>query len=358
MTLQQRTALAEKIRAHRQRIAEAATAEFLNLHPDWQSRFGERARQRGIEDARYHQDFLAGAIEAGSPAAFRDYALWCSGLLSARGMAPAFLVENLQQVEQAIAAHLTEAERSVVADFVRAGCQAAVSTPASSTSVPPVTGLLLTYRLFLQALLQGQRQPALTMALEALRQGHSLMDVYVDIIQASLYEVGHRWQENRLTVAEEHIATGIAQFVLAHLYDRMAPPVIRRGRAVITGVEGELHQIGANLVADALEADGWNVQFLGTNLPSEGIVKAIQDHRADVVGISTTMLFHLPKVRLLIANIRAQATKPVKIVVGGSAFRSSPNLISEIGADGFAVEARSAVSFFRGLTVPTVTSPA
>src|SRR5580698_3350142 len=66
-------------------------------------------------------------------------------------------------------------------------------------------------------------------------------------------------------------------------------------RLVITGIEGEFHQSGANMVADVSEARGWNVWFLGTNIPQEGVLQAIEEHKADAVGISTTMLLSIPE---------------------------------------------------------------
>ena len=71
----------------------------------------------------------------------------------------------------------------------------------------------------------------------------------------------------------------------------------QRGRPVITGVEGEFHQIGANMVADVLESGGWDVRFLVTQLPHAGILDAVEEHDADLLGISVTMVCNLPHPR-------------------------------------------------------------
>ena len=86
MTLPQRVALADQIRALRQKVGEDVTEEFLSRHPDWLERYGEHARHFGIEDACFHLDFLAGAVEAASLDSFRDYARWTVGMLQARGI--------------------------------------------------------------------------------------------------------------------------------------------------------------------------------------------------------------------------------------------------------------------------------
>ena len=95
-----RIPLADKLRTLKQSVAEAVTEEFFRRHPDWLVRYGERGRQRGIEDAQYHLDFLAGAIEVGSDAPFKDYTRWTARMLLSRGIAQDFVAENLRQIEE------------------------------------------------------------------------------------------------------------------------------------------------------------------------------------------------------------------------------------------------------------------
>jgi methanogenic corrinoid protein MtbC1 len=345
--LEARVRLTDKIRLMRQSVAAAVTEEFFCRHPDWLIRYGERGRLRGVEDAVFHLDFLAGAIEAGIEAPFKDYTRWTAGMLNSRGIAPVFVAENLLQVKEALSSHLSEPEVALVAEFIRAGCEAIEADPVHRKDSEE-GDLHLSQSLFVQALLQGQRKAAATIALEALSAGHAVLDIYAEVLQAALYDVGRLWAANEITVAQEHTATAIAQYVLALLYERQRPDDTRRGKAVVTGVEGELHQVGANMVADALETDGWDVRFLGTNMPHDGILNVVQEHQADVVGISATMLFNLPKVRRLVTEIRQRVGEQPRIYVGGGAFRSAPNLYAEIGADGFAPGVREAIVLVRG----------
>jgi methanogenic corrinoid protein MtbC1 len=345
--LEIRIPLAEKLRTLKQSVAEAVTEEFFCRHPDWLVRYGERGRQKGIEDAMYHVDFLAGAVEAGSGAPFQDYARWTAQMLLARGIAPAFVAENMRQVELAIAPRLSEIESAILAEFIRAGCDAIETGPAPQAT--DEGALALPRRVFLQALLQGQRKPAASVALEALNSGHAVLDIYAEVLQESLYRIGARWAANEITVAQEHMATAITQYVLALLYERIQPAQTRRGKVIITGVEGELRQVGPNMVADALESDGWDVRFLGTNMPHDGILKVVQEHKADIVGISATMLFNLPRVRRLVTEIRQRSGVGARVIVGGGAFRSAPNLYAEIGAHGHAPGLREAIALLRGL---------
>jgi methanogenic corrinoid protein MtbC1 len=340
---QQRVELAETLRRLKSVVAESVTEEFFQRHPDWLVRYGESGRQRGREDAAYHVDFLAGAIETGAVAAFENYARWTTNVLRSRGIAPAFVAENLRQVGQACSPTLSATGRELVETFIEAACGATAELPPDISSTPPSVGLGLASAVFLQAILKGYRQAALNVALEALRDGHGAPDIYVEVFQASLYEVGRLWETNRITVAEEHMATAITQYVVAQMYSRLAPADVNRGKMIIVGVEGELHQVGANMVADLLEADGWDVRFLGTNMPHDGILSAIAEHQPAVLGISATMIFNVPKVRLLIEEVRRKfGDSAPRIVLGGAAFRAAPALSQELGASGFALDLRSA----------------
>jgi MerR family transcriptional regulator, light-induced transcriptional regulator len=352
----QRVQLAESLRRNKAVVAEAVTTEFFQRHPDWLARYGERGRQRGLEDAAYHVDFLAGAIETGAVAAFENYARWTTNVLRSRGIAPAFVAENLRQVARASSPSLSEPERELITAYTEAACTATAEIPSVPTTAATPSRLAVAQNVFVQAVLKGQRQAALNVALEALREGHSAADIYVEILQESLYEVGRRWEANQITVAEEHMATAITQYVVAQMYSRLAPSGVARGKMIITGVEGELHQVGANMVADLLEADGWDVRFLGTNMPHAGILSAIAEHQPAVLGISATMLFNVPKVRHLIDEVRQKfgACAP-QIVLGGSAFRAAPTLGAELGAAGAATDLRAARILVNQL--PTGTSP-
>jgi methanogenic corrinoid protein MtbC1 len=343
-----RFALAERVRALSAAVAAEVTERFLSVHPDWLARYGERARLMGIEDAQYHVTFLAAALESGTAAAFADYARWTSRVLESRGMARSFLAENLEQVRDSLASRVTDAT-AAIEELVSNALAALRETAATEAADPSRDRLALTREMYLQAILAGERVAALTVATEALRDGATALDVYVDVLQAALYEVGRRWEANRITVAHEHAATAITQFVIANLYPRLDRSAAgQRGTMLITGLPGELHSVGAMMVADVLETRGWNVHFLGTNLPHRAIVDAIRERHPECVGISATMLFSLTAVRMLISSVRDEWGLSKRIVVGGAAFRQSREVWRELGADGHARDLREALALLGG----------
>ncbi len=344
--LQRRTEIARSISQAKHQVAESVTDEFFRRHPDWVERYGDAGRIRGVEDAKYHIDFLSSAIESGSTAPFEDYARWSSRMLASRGIAQEFVVENLLQIGESLNRTLSDDFAAMVSHFIEAGRHACIEEKADNEEAS--SGELgQTQRLFLESILKGRRQAAVNIALETLKRGYGIIDVYTEVLQESQYQLGRLWEANKISVAEEHMATAITQFVMAQIYPLIEPAVRVRGRMVLTGVEGEMHQIGANMVADVLEVKGWDVRFLGTNMPHQEILKAVEEHRADVIGISATMLFNLPKVIQIIEQLRAKFGSDLKIIVGGASFRQVPEMYSEIGADGFAPDLKSTVDFLK-----------
>jgi methanogenic corrinoid protein MtbC1 len=196
---------------------------------------------------------------------------------------------------------------------------------------------------YLKEILAGKRKAALEIVMDAYRGGYPIPGIYVDVFQESLYEIGRLWEANRITVADEHMGTAITQYVMSNLYQHLEVGDTHRGKFVMTGVQGELHQVGANMVADVLEIDGWDVQFLGTNVPVEGVLQSIRQHGADLFGVSSTMLFNIPKVIELVSAVRTEFGDSVRILLGGGAFRGLQELPGELKGCIVALDLREAL---------------
>ena len=127
---------------------------------------------------------------------------------------------------------------------------------------------------FVSALLERDSAAA-RRAIEAAAAELALFDVYLEVMRPALYEIGHRWAVRELNVAQEHYATTIAQSLLDVLSARREP-VARDGRlAVVTATPDELHSLGARMIADLLEADGWETILLGAGAPAHDVVELV-----------------------------------------------------------------------------------
>jgi methanogenic corrinoid protein MtbC1 len=330
----ERIRIGEKLAAMKQTVAQAMSDEFFRARPDWLVRYGERGHRLCTEDYRFHIEFLAGAIEAGSPESFASYSRWTARMLAARGITAHTLGECLAQLEIHLARVLLPDEAQAAAVFLRKGREACKQSESPlDTEGHCDDGLELTRSVFLAAILGGQRKAALTIVDEALREGHSHVDIYLNVFTEALHRVGELWETNKISVAQEHMATSITQYAIAAIYPRLVPADVQRGSMVVTGVSGELHQIGANLVADAMEAKGWAVQFLGSNLPDSSVVAAIEESSASVLCVSTTIVANLPSVVELVKTVRSKlGERAPKIVLGGSAYLMAPQFGRELGA--------------------------
>jgi MerR family transcriptional regulator, light-induced transcriptional regulator len=320
-------------------LSRRATDRFLQRHPDWLDRYGERARIHGEQDAAFHIDFIAAALAAGTARPFEDYVRWAASLLEARGIPRGFLLENLDDIAAAFNQH---AGTLLVAQADRV---LAAGAHALEGAEEPVAELEADARLFCDATLAGRRASAVGVAQEALRRHGDALSVYCGVIEASQQEIGRRWARTMISVADEHRATAVAQFVLARLYEELPFSSEARGRCLIAGVTGERHQFGPNMIADALDSDGWDVDFLGTDLPAEALIATVAQTQPHVIGLSATMPANLPNLLDLVTRLRSQFD--ARIVVGGRALCSAGHSWHEAGADAYAADVWSAVTACR-----------
>lgn len=184
---------------------------------------------------------------------------------------------------------------------------------------------------YLRAQLAGDRREAVRLVVEEglANRGASVVDLQSHVIGAAQDEIGRLWQMNLVTIAQEHMATAISQVSLAALFERarVAKPVDRK--ILVACVEGELHDLPARLVSDLLEIEGFDVRFLGANVPHEDLVAMIRDERPALIGLSVTMSFNLKSLREAVSRVRVVTDAP--IFIGGHALAWSPGIDRELG---------------------------
>jgi MerR family transcriptional regulator, light-induced transcriptional regulator len=194
--------------------------------------------------------------------------------------------------------------------------------------IAEITELQQTY---LRELLAGRRTAAHELIMDAFHKGRAIPEIYVKVLQTSLYEIGRLWENNQISVSDEHMGTVITQYIMSDLYQHLEIADIQRGRLVMTGVHGEMHQVGVNMVSDLLEADGWDVMFLGANVPPRNVIQAIRQHEADLLGISATLYINIPKVIRLVTMVKEEfGDKSPHILLGGHAFFTGTERSTEL----------------------------
>jgi methanogenic corrinoid protein MtbC1 len=194
---------------------------------------------------------------------------------------------------------------------------------------------------YLAALLAADLRGARRVIAAALDADVPARELYLKVLQPALYEVGLRWSRAEISVAQEHLATAATQSNLTWMSERLHDgerPA--RGRVLIACAEDELHVLGVRMVADFLEAEGWEAAFVGAMTPPEGLVELAPS--ADAVAISAALPERIPLVARAIRALREAPDTPF-IVVGGQAFAGSEERALRTGADAWASDAQEAV---------------
>lgn len=339
------SALSESIlRKQQLSLAEHIVDLQYARQPEVWKPYGSPGREKSVRDAGYHLTYLAEAVEADNPALFSEYLAWVKALFAGLNFSADVLPVTLDCTRQALTELLPPEEAAPALTILEAGMQALRSAPEAPppflAEEAPLSDLA---RAYLEALLRADRRAAGQMILAAVEAGAPLREVYLHVFQPVQREVGRLWQTNQITVAQEHFCTAATQMIMSQLYPYLFTGERKERRVVVACVGGELHELGARMVADFFEMSGWDSTFLGANTPPESILRMTEDRRADLLALSATMTFHVSRVREMIAALRA-ASSPTRVLVGGYPFNLSPGLWRKVGADGYAPDAAGAVA--------------
>ncbi|MEA2491469.1 MAG: hypothetical protein QOH21_3261 [Acidobacteriota bacterium] len=342
---------ADALRANLDELALTIADRQLAADPEMAARYGPAGVQRCREDARFHLQFLAAALAAGSETMFLEYIGWAKVVLAARNVDIVHLQEHL-----ALAASvLSDRFGPFADDAVHFLERARADLPAMPEDVPtfldPRMPLWQLAHEYLAALLRGDRHAASRLITEALEGGTIARDIYRQVFEPVQQEIGRLWQLDRITVAQEHFCTAATQQVMTQLYGRIFSSEKRDRRAVAMSVGGELHEIGLRIITDLLELSGWHTWYLGANVPPQAAVALCAEQRADVLLVSVTFPPHLTACAEVIRLFHAHpALANAKVIVGGRAFRSEPELWKRIGADGYARNADECLALLEDVT--------
>ena len=195
---------------------------------------------------------------------------------------------------------------------------------------------------YVDALVGGDPATAAALVHAATSDGVDVRALYLQVLQPALYEIGRRWEEAEISIAQEHLATATTQSLMARLAERLEQTPSRGRTALVAGAEGELHSIGPRMVADFLEADGWQVLFVGALSPVDALAAMAADRGVDVVAVSASLSERLPEVIAAVRALAALDPRPL-VAVGGQAFSGDPAAALATGADLYANNAEALV---------------
>ena len=199
------------------------------------------------------------------------------------------------------------------------------------------------------AVVDGETPTALAEVNNLLTQNVLPQTIMEEHLIPAMSEVGKRFEENEFFVPELLIAARAMQESMKILNPLLKTSgVAKAGRVVIGTVQGDLHDIGKNLVAAMLEGGGFDVVDLGVDVAPEKFVAAVQEQSGTIIALSALLTTTMPQMKKVIealqtAGIRSQA----KVMIGGAPV--TPEFATEIGADGYSENASTAVALARRL---------
>lgn len=182
------------------------------------------------------------------------------------------------------------------------------------------------YLRFLDALLKGDRAACTLMVKELLSDNIDVKTLYIDLFQRSLYEVGNLWEQHKVSVTVEHIATAIVEHLLSIVYPVLISNIDNDSYGggdkkvfMMSCVADEYHKVGARMVADIFELNGWESRYSGGNTPTDDLIPTVDGLKPDCMGLSLSIYSNLPKLMKTLDALRSSFPN-LDILVGGQAF--------------------------------------
>ncbi len=152
---------------------------------------------------------------------------------------------------------------------------------------------------------------------EAIAVGASVPEVQTEVIGPAMYRIGDLWEQGAISVADEHLATAISHQALIRLFTKLqvAPPRSRE-KVLLAAVAGQRHVLGLRMVADVLEGAGFDVLYLGADVPTDSLASIVLEHQPAVTGLGCPSVDGSPALGAAITAI-AETGVDTRIMLGG-----------------------------------------
>ncbi len=195
-----------------------------------------------------------------------------------------------------------------------------------------------------QAVINGAMADTSGFVQDAIDAGLAADAILNNGLIAAMGEIGQKFEDGEVYVPEMLISAKSMKFGLEllrpHLVEADVQPL---GRVIIGTVQGDLHDIGKNLVSMMMEGAGFEVIDLGVDVKPEELIEAVKEHKPDIVAMSALLTTTMGNMKTAINMMEeAKIKNTLKIMIGGAPV--TQEYADEIGADGFSVDASQAAS--------------
>ena len=197
------------------------------------------------------------------------------------------------------------------------------------------------------AVIKGDQNTAKEITAAALAEGVGPETVLTEGLIAGMNVVGAAFKKNEVYVPEVLISARAMKMAMEILEPKLVEAGVEPVATVVVGtVQGDLHDIGKNLVVMMMKGAGFKVVDIGTDVPPEKFVDAVKGSNATLVGLSALLTTTMPMIEKTIAAFK-EADNKVKIIIGGAPV--TQEYADKIGAHGYAADAATAVDITRDL---------
>jgi methanogenic corrinoid protein MtbC1 len=178
---------------------------------------------------------------------------------------------------------------------------------------------------------------------KALDQGIKAEDILSKALVKGMSKIGVKFRENKVFVPEVLMAAKSMSAAMNHLKPFFASgEVKRKGVFIIGTVQGDLHDIGKNLVSMIIEGGGWEVVDLGTDVPSDKYIAAVKAHPGCALGMSALLTTTMANMEKAVKDVKAACPK-VKVLIGGAPL--TQEFCTKIGADSYSPDPQGALEY-------------
>jgi 5-methyltetrahydrofolate--homocysteine methyltransferase len=194
-----------------------------------------------------------------------------------------------------------------------------------------------------ESLIGGNEVGVRELVTKLLQQGVAPSSIISEGLIAGMVEVGKRFRDGDMFIPEVMLCARIMSSNMATLEPLLVGTQLpTAGKVVIGTVEGDVHNIGKDLVSMMLRSAGFAIVDLGVQVPSERFVQAVAEHKPEALGMSALLTTTMPKMKEVIELLQKRGLRDrVQVIVGGAPV--TQEYADEIGANGYAPDAGSAV---------------
>lgn len=337
-----------------QKLTDAAFYHEKKENPEYFSTLGKKVQKIIYRDTRYNIDYLYTSYVLNEDKIMEDYSVWLYQLLSSifknrnHAQTADYIINHLDKIKEGVLDTIPEDRQASLLRLLTLA-QNCIKKAASDPAVTEQTAACLSpyeaeIQQYLDSLFQKNMRGSLYLIQQFTQKGIPVNDIYVEILAESMRRIGELWHTAQISVDTEHYCTSVTQMAMAQMYPLLFAQE-RKGRTILCACPGtELHEIGARMVADLFENDGWDSIYLGAAVPEDALLNSIRSNKPDLVALSVTMPQHLITCRELVDSIRKKFPE-IKIAVGGKAFQSTYDIWTKWQVDIYTNDARQLLTY-------------